>query len=67
MESIKLLIEGCAIGIVFLIIFVVQEKYKFTVVYNKQYKGYCLIWEEYTLNQEFKQKTIKLFRWTYRK
>jgi uncharacterized protein YoxC len=62
--DIKLMIEVVTVSVIFLVIFVVQQQYNFKVVYDNVYQGYTIIWEDYDIiKQEYKQKTIKLFRW----
>lgn len=62
MGEIKLLIEISLVISVLLVIFVVQHQYNFTVQWNKKANRYNLIWEVYTLQQEYKQKTIRLWK-----
>jgi hypothetical protein len=73
MNETKNLLILCLVGIIFIAIFIVQQNYKFRIQWNKIANRYNLIWEEYTINQEYKQKTVRLgkvfniFRWNFQK
>lgn len=73
MGLIRDLLIMCLTGIIFIAIFTVQQNYKFRVQWNKIANRYNLIWEEYTINQEYKQKTVRLwkvfniFKWNFQK
>lgn len=63
LEEIRLLARFSLVILIVFFIFVIQQNYKFRIVWNKIANRYNLIWEEYTLQQEYKQVTIRLPKW----